>query len=97
MRPLLRVALFVALAAALPAPPPARAFSPSSTTTDTLAELNKAAPAASAVGKAETLARPGPVLVVVADLPFIPAPQRTAMAYQQPLHTTLQTLAPVQL
>src|SRR3546814_12531964 len=93
MRPRLRVALFVALAAALPATPPARAFSPSSTTTDTLAELNKAARAAYAVGKAENLARTGPVIVVGDDLLFIRDGERTQMAYLPPLYTMLKTVS----
>ena len=100
MHPIARLAVAVLLAvgAALPAASePARAFAPSETADAALADLNKAARAAYALGKAENLARTGPVILVENDLIFIRNGERTTVPYLPPLYTTLKSVSHIAL
>ena len=95
MRPIARlaVALLLAVGAALPA----QAFAPSEAADAALADLNKAARAAYALGKAENLARTGPVILVENELIFIRDGERTVVPYLPPLYTTLKNVSHIAL
>lgn len=95
MRPIARltVALLLAVGTALSA----HAFAPSETADAALADLNKAARAAYALGKAANLARTGPVILVENDLIFIREGERTTVPYLPPLYTTLKSVSHIAL
>lgn len=95
MRPIARLAAALLLAVGIALP--AHAFAPSETADAALADLNKAARAAYALGKAENLARTGPVILVENDLIFIRDGERTVVPYLPPLYTTLKNVSHIAL
>ena len=95
MRPIFRLAAVAVLAVGTAFP--ANAFAPSETADAALADLNKAARAAYAVGKAENLARTSPVILVENDLIFIRDGARTTVPYLPPLYTVLKSVSHIAL
>lgn len=93
MRPFLRIATILLItAAALPA----AAFAPDEVE-GRMAALNGAARQAYAVGKAETMSRTDPILVVADDLIFIREGGREEVPYLPALYTVLKTVSHVAL